>query len=58
MYRQFIGPDGQRFGSYRLARRTSGYYWVAECPGCLPDGDEQGPFTTADEAIEDANDID
>lgn len=29
------------------------YYWAC-FPGCLPDGDPIGPFTTEDEALEDA----
>jgi len=29
------------------------FYWAC-FPGCLPDGDPVGPFTTEDEALEDA----
>lgn len=31
-----------------------GFYWWPCFPGCLPDGDERGPFATESEAIEDA----
>lgn len=32
---------------------TGGWYWWACFPGCLPDGDPNGPFNTEDEAIKD-----
>lgn len=28
-----------------------GWYWQARFPGCLPDGDQYGPFNTSEEAI-------
>jgi len=31
-----------------------GWYWVAEFPGCLPDGEPAGPFNTSAEAYRDA----
>ena len=34
-----------------------GYYWWACFPGCIPDGDFSGPFSTIEEAIRDANDF-
>lgn len=34
--------------------RGTGYYWHSCFPGCLPDGDPNGPFKTADEAKADA----
>lgn len=33
-----------------------GYYWQACFPGCLPDGEPNGPFATEAEAIADAQD--
>lgn len=33
---------------------TGGWYWQSCFPGCLPDGDHNGPFNTEDEAIKDA----
>jgi hypothetical protein len=35
-----------------------GWYWWTCFPGCLPDGDANGPFDTEEEALEDAQDID
>jgi len=32
-----------------------GWYWQACFPGCLPDGDLMGPFSSESEAMEDAN---
>ena len=32
----------------------SGWYWWSCFPGCLPDGDPNGPFATQAEAIADA----
>lgn len=31
-----------------------GYYWVHEYPGCMPEGDPNGPFPTEKDAWEDA----
>jgi len=31
-----------------------GWYWQACFPGCLPDGDANGPFDTEAEAVADA----
>jgi hypothetical protein len=31
-----------------------GWYWWSCFPGCLPDGEAQGPFETEEEALEDA----
>jgi hypothetical protein len=33
-----------------------GFYWWACFPGCMPDGDPEGPFETEQEAIADAQD--
>lgn len=46
-----LNPDEPR------ARQTTapvGWYWWACFPGCLPDGDPQGPFATEQEAIDNA----
>jgi hypothetical protein len=32
----------------------AGYYWWSCFPGCLPDGQPNGPFETEEEAIADA----
>jgi len=34
--------------------KTIGWYWWSCFPGCLPDGDPNGPFATEAEAIADA----
>lgn len=39
---------------YPLADTESGWYWWSCFPGCLPDGDASGPFTTEEEALADA----
>ncbi len=33
---------------------SPGWYWRACFPGCLPDGEPNGPFETKSAAIEDA----
>lgn len=33
---------------------SAGWYWWSCSPGCLPDGDPQGPFATEAEALADA----
>jgi len=33
-----------------------GWYWQAEFPGCLPDGEPSGPFNTSAAAFSDATD--
>lgn len=37
--------------------RTGWFYWFCQ-PGCLPDSEPFGPFTTAQEAEEDAASVD
>jgi hypothetical protein len=32
----------------------TGWYWWACLPGCLPDGEPNGPFASCSEALEDA----
>ena len=32
-----------------------GWYWVAEFPGCMPDGDPNGPFASSRAAMYDAD---
>lgn len=34
-----------------------GYYWWSCFPGCMPDSEPNGPFTTAAEALADARDF-
>ena len=35
----------------------TGYYWQSCFPGCLPDSDPIGPFTTESDAFSDAREI-
>ena len=35
----------------------TGYYWQSCFPGCLPDSDPIGPFTTESDAIADATEV-
>lgn len=59
-YYQFTPEDGEPFGSFEVFYQDGeepGWYWQACFPGCLPDGDPQGPFPTSEDAINDANDI-
>ena len=32
----------------------AGYYWWSCFPGCLPDGEPNGPFETAEDALAEA----
>lgn len=34
----------------------AGWYWQAEFPGCMPDGDPSGPYTSSLAAFRDAQD--
>ena len=36
--------------------RPAGWYWWPCFPGCMPDGEANGPFDTEAEAIADARD--
>lgn len=69
-YHNFRGDEQHQFyGSFRVFWHTEGalflfpgtedvmpegWYWQAEFPGCLPDGEPIGPFETSREAYEDA----
>lgn len=55
----YLGPDDvleagwiSEYGEHL----EPGWYWWACFPGCLPDGDPNGPFETEDAALEDARD--
>lgn len=52
-------PDVEVFYSADYAEGSvveleDGYYWWSCVPGCLPDGDPNGPFPTEAEAVADA----
>ena len=62
MYYRFIDEySGEPYGSCEIfytdgsdSDRLPGWYWWACFPGCMPDGDEHGPFDTEQEAMDDA----
>ena len=61
-YHQFQGTDGL-FGSFELFLNQGpdtgipdGWYWQPCFPGCLPDGELQGPFNTEAAAMQAAQD--
>lgn len=61
-FHQFTDADGSTYGSFELFYANfqfgnpegKGWYWQACFPGCLPDGDPSGPFSSEQEAIKDA----
>lgn len=36
--------------------RDAGWYWWSCFPGCMPDGEANGPFASSNEALADAQD--
>jgi hypothetical protein len=48
----WIGEDEQE--DEKGEALPSGFYWWACFPGCLPDSNHHGPFASAKEAYEDA----
>lgn len=64
-YHKFRGDDGSEYGSFEVFQETErcftgedvmepGWYWWSCFPGCLPDGEQHGPFPTAEGAYLDA----
>ena len=45
----------QENGYIDSPKELEGWYWQACFPGCLPDGEPMGPFSTESEAMEDAD---
>ena len=45
-------------GSYYGMRPSDKFFWWACFAGCLPDGEASGPFDSAQEAEDDAKDVD
>jgi hypothetical protein len=70
MYTTFIDDEGKPYGSCEVFYHDHdldgflldpegqpaepGWYWRACLPGCLPDGDPEGPFKTQEEAVANA----
>ena len=62
-YHPFKSAGGEDYGSFEAFEveaedadevNPAGWYWQACFPGCLPDGDPEGPFGQKDEAIANA----
>ena len=68
-YHQFVDDTGAAFGSFEVFWQRAefyntlkvpedytpaGWYWAAGYPGCLYDGDPQGPFATSKLAFSNA----
>ncbi len=66
-HRWQVSEEGDQAGSFEVFENTAalggfqpfepGWYWWACFPGCLPDGEPNGPFETAEQAYNDATDI-
>lgn len=52
----FYDPEGFSFDDMDTETSGPGWYWWSCFPGCLPDSDPIGPFTTEAEALADAQD--
>ena len=50
--------DNECLSSFQNAATLKGWYWWLCLPGCLPDGEPNGPFATEEEAIKDAQNQD
>lgn len=66
-FHNWFAIDGEAYGSFEVFYRTDaaciadgwgakaeGWYWWACWPGCLPDGEPNGPFPNGRLALEDA----
>jgi hypothetical protein len=65
-YHQFTNDEGHKYGSFEVFHyleivgggtnglASTGWYWQACFPGCLPDAEANGPFPTAEGAYLDA----
>ncbi len=69
-FHQFHSEDGEAFGSFEVfwhdassndeddcEEFRSGWYWAAGFPGCLPDGEANGPFGSSSQARADADEF-
>lgn len=61
-YHHWYSPSGYAQGSFEVFWKPpmksqgepGGWYWWACFPGCLPDGEATGPFSTSLDAYNDA----
>lgn len=66
-YHRFHSENGERYGSFLVYWQdaidndgepiAAGWYWRAEFPGCMPDGDMSGPFATSHKARADGDEL-
>ena len=54
-FHKFTMGDGIKHGSFEVIEIEGRWYWQACWPGCLPDGEINGPFDTEQAAVDDAN---
>ena len=62
-YHPFKDDEGRDYGNFEVfeieagdadEENSPGWYWWACFPGCLPDGDPEGPFDDEQEALDNA----
>ena len=69
-YHQFVASNGDLYGSFEVFHNTEliiddwegmeerqmppGWYWHSCYPGCMPDGEPNGPFDSEQDAMADA----
>lgn len=64
-YHRFRAEDGSEYGSFEVFHEDEpcfasdnqyepGWYWWSCFPGCMPDGEQNGPFPTSEGAYLDA----
>jgi hypothetical protein len=54
-YHQFRDDETREpYGSFEVYEHDGGWFWRAGFPGCLADGDPNGPFSTSQQAHHDA----
>ena len=54
MYFQFQENTENAYGSLEIFQAVENWYWQACFPGCLPDSDPIGPFSSFQEAYADS----
>ena len=54
-FHQFKTEEGA-YGSFEIFKKDNSFFWWACFPGCLPDGEPEGPFETEEDAYQDAQD--
>ena len=52
-----VGPNSEMRNMFPEGDDFIGWYWWSCFPGCLPDGEPNGPFATEAEALADAQSL-